>query len=76
MRRVFPHWGRDGEILPSLDDVNKDFRKKFDRDMTDEEVRLYVLTKDLIEQGFIDRRIQQVKVKEERRNVQALRKRA
>jgi len=71
--RVFPNWAED-DILPSLDEVKKDFRKKFERDMTPEEVRLYLLTKDFIEQGFIDRRKSEVQVKQERRNVVKLRK--
>jgi hypothetical protein len=71
MRRVLPHWGRADELLPTLDAVKDDFRKKFDRDMTPEEIHLYKLTKDMLESpgdnGFIDRRVMQLKVERERR---------
>ena len=48
MRRVFPLWGHD-DLLPALEAVKNDFRNKFDRDMTPDEVRLYTLTKDILE---------------------------
>lgn len=68
MRRVFPHWGQD-DLFPGLNEFQRDFRKKFDRDMTPEETRLYLLTKDMLENsGFVERRKLQLPVKTERRN--------
>lgn len=75
MRRVFPYWGRDDHALPSLETVKDDFRKKFDRDMTAEEIHLYKLTKDMLENsganGFFERRLAQLKVAKDRRQGKA-----
>ena len=56
------------DILPLVSELQKQFREKFQREMTPEEIRLYTLTKDMIEKpGFLERRVLQMPVGEERR---------
>ena len=51
-----------------MTELQKQFREKFDRDMTPEEIRLYTLTKDMIEKpGLVERRVFNIAVEKERR---------
>ncbi len=71
MGRVFPNWGQD-DLFPSIQAFRKDFARKFGREMTAEEERLYCLTKDFLEHpGFIERRKINLELVKDRRKQKA-----
>ncbi len=48
----------DDELLPLLSKLEADFRRKFNRSMTDQERHLYMLTKEMLEvPDSVERRI-------------------